>query len=181
MTVLLSNQQKFLLEALEILGGAYVRQLTELLRPVFCAERPEVAPKIVDAAMRQMNRCNVSLCQDGELFYFPGRRPGQLQLEALDVMLELSGTGLMNYRCGKPPILLRFSVQEEKKVRQFTVTTPGADLYGIELSQVERIILLFDGQGTSRILPVSNKQFFAVRQSDGTHRFFAVDGQSQRR
>ena len=179
--MLLSNQQKFLLDALDTLGGANVQQLTELLRPVFCPERPEAAPRIVAAAMRQMRCCNIPLCQDGELFYFPGRRPSQLQLEAVDVMLELSGAGMLGYRSGKAPILLRFSVQEDKKVRQFTVTTPGADLYGIQLHEAERIILLFDGQGTPHILPVSNKQFFAVRQSDGTHHYFAVDGQSQRR
>ena len=181
MTVLLSNQQKFLLEALETLGGANLRQLTELLRPVFCAKKPEAAPRIVDAAMRQMRCCNVQLCQNGDLFYFPSRCPSQQQLEAVDVMLELSSVGMLSYRSGKPPILLRFSVQEDKKIRQFTVTTPGADVYGIEFYQAERIILLFDGQGTPHILPVSNKQFLAVRQIDGTHRFYTVDGQTQRR
>lgn len=178
--MLLSNQQRFLLDALDTLGGAELRQLTELLRPVFCAGKPEIAPRIVEAAIGQMRRCNIELCRDGELVYFPGRRPGQLLLEAVDVMLELSGTELLNYRCGKPPILLRFSVQEQK-VRLFTVTIPGADLYGIELPNTERIILLFDGQDKADVLPVPNKQFFAVRQNDGNHRFFAANGHTDRR
>ena len=178
--MLLSNQQRFLLDALDTLGGANLGQLTGLLQPVFCPGKPEHAPQIVKAAISQMRYCNVKLCQEGDLFFWPGRRPSQLQMEAVDVMLELAGTGMLSYRCGKPPILLRFSIQEQK-VRLFTVTTPGTDLYGIELHHTERIILLFDGEGKPHALPVSNKQFFAVRQSDGTHRFFSVSAQSDGR
>ncbi len=176
--MLLSNQQKFLLDVLDTLGGARLGQLTELLRPAFCSEKPEVAPRIVDAAIRQMNRCNIELCQDEDLVYFPGRRPNHRQLEAVDVMLELSGGRVLSYWCGKLPILLRFSI-EEQKARQFAVITSGEDLYGVELHHTERIILLFDGQGKARSLPVPNKQFYAVRQENGKHRFFAADGQTK--
>ena len=178
--MLMTNQQHFLMEALEILGGAELRQLTELLRPVFCAEKPEVAARVVQAAIGQMRRCNIELCQEGEPVVVRGRRPGPLQLEAVDVMLELAGTELLNYRGGKPPILLRFSVQGQK-AKLFAVTVPGADLYGIELHETERIIQLFDGQNKAHALSVPNKQFIAVRQDDGTHRFFAADGQTDRR
>ena len=180
MTVLLSNQQRFLLEALDSLGGAKLGQLTKLLQPVFCIEKPEAAPRIVEAAIRQMERCNISLCRDGDLVYLPGKRPATPLLEAIDVMLELSCGELLNYRCGKPPILLRFAVQEQK-VRLFAVTTVPADLYGTELYDTERIIMLFDGHGNQHALPVPNKQFLAIRQDDGTHRFYAADGQTQRR
>lgn len=178
--MLLSNQQKFLLDALNILGGAELRQLTELLRPVFCLEKPEVAPRIVNAAIGQMRCCNVELCREGELVFLPGRRPGTMQLESVDVMLELAGTELLEYRASKPPILLRFSVQGQK-IRLFAVVSPRADLYGVELYSTERIIQLFDGQDKTHVLPVPNKQFLAVRQEDGTHRFFAVDGRTDRR
>ena len=178
--MLLSNQQKYLLEVLETLGGATLRQLTDLLRPVFCAEKPEVAPRIVHAAIRQMSLCNVDLCRDGELVFLPGRRPREDLLEAIDVMLQLSEANPLSYACGKPPILLRFSVQEQK-VRTFAVIHSAVDVYGSEFHQTERIILLFDGRDKAPVLPVSNKQFVAVRQEDGTHRFFAVDGGSQRR
>lgn len=176
--MLLSNQQKFLLDALDTLGGATLAQLTKLLRPVFCSKKPEVAPRIVDAAIRQMNCCNIELCQVEDLVYFPGRQPNHRQLEAVDIMLELSGGRVLGYWCGKLPILLRFSI-EEQKARQFAIITSGADLYGVELHHTERIILLFDGQGKVGSLPVPNKQFYAVRQENGTHRFFAADGQIQ--
>lgn len=180
MRLLLSNQQKFLLDALDTLGGATLQQLTALLQPVFCTEKPEAAPRIVNAAIRQMGLCNVELCRDGELVFLPGRRPGERLLEAVDVMLELSGANPLSYFCGKPPILLRFSVQEQK-VRTFAVIHSAMDVYGSEFHQTERIILLFDGRDKAPVLPVSNKQFVAVRQEDGSHRFYAVDGGFQRR
>ena len=178
--MLLSNQQKFLLEALDSLGGAKLKQLTDLLRPVFCVEKPDAAPRIVEAAIHQMDHCNIPLCRDGEVVYLPGRHPSFQQLEAIDVMLELSCGELLNYRCEKPPILLRFAVQEQK-VRLFAVTTVPEVQYGIELYDTERIIMLFDGHGNPHALPVPNKQFLAIRQDDGTHRFYAADGQTQRR
>ena len=172
--MIMTKQQRFLLDALEILGGARLDQLASLLQPAFYSDKPDIALSVTENALRQMSYINKRIEQDGELFFLPGRRPGHLMLEAVDVMLEIAGgKPLMDYRHGKPPILLRFSVQEQK-VRLFTVTTAGADLYGVELPPTERIILLFDGQGIAQSLPVSNKQFFAVRQSDGHHRFFAV-------
>ena len=178
--MLLSNQQKFLLDALDTLGGATLQQMTTLLQPVFCAEKPEAAPRIVNAAIRQMGLCNVELCRDGELVFLPGRRPGERLLEAVDVMLELSGANPLSYFLGKPPILLRFSVQEQR-VRLFAVIHPITDVYGVQFYQTERVILLFGGQDKTPVLPVSNKQFIAVRQEDGSHRFYAVDGETQRR
>ena len=175
--MLMTNQQLFLMETLEILGGAELRQLVALIRPVFFAEKPEVAARVVEAAIRQFRYCNVELRREGDLVYFPERKPGALLLEAVDVMLELSDSGILSFHRGRPPILLHFSVQE-KKTRTFAVTTPEAELYETHLDPAERIILLFDGQSQKRKLPVSNKQFCAVRQPDGTHRFFAVDGQT---
>lgn len=172
--MILTKQQRFLLDALEILGGARIDQLAALLRPVFYSDKPDIVQSVTENALRQMYFLNNRMEQDGELVFLPQRRPGHLLLEAVDVMLEIAGNNpVTDYRHGKPPILLRFSVQEQK-VRLFTVTTAGANLYGVELPPTERIILLFDGQGIAQSLPVSNKQFFAVRQNDGHHRFFAV-------
>ena len=175
--MLLTNHQKLVQEALELLGGARLDQLAALLCPAFCAGKPEIAPRIAETTVRQLRLRNMELWQEDDLVFLPGRRPGPEVLEAIDVMLELSGGTPLSYGVGRPPILLRFSVQEQK-VRLFAVVLSGADLIGTELRYTEKIIRLFDGQGRMRRLPVSNKQFCAVRQSDGTHRFFAVDGQA---
>ena len=175
--MLLTNQQMFILEALEALGGARMDQLASLLRPVFCERKPDIAERVTDTAIRQMLLCNLELYQENDLIYLPGRRPTPSLVEAVDVMLELSAGTLLSYHPGRAPLLLRFTVQGQK-VRMFCVTTQGADLLGIELNRKERIIQLFDGQSQIRALPVPNKQFCAVQQSDGTHRFFAVNGQN---
>ena len=65
---------------------------------------------------------------------------------------------------------------QEQKVRRFVVATYEEELTDLQLGPYDRVILLFDGQGQAQPLSVSNKQFFAVRQENGTHRFFAADG-----
>lgn len=175
--MLVTNQQKLALEVLESLGGVRIDQLAAFLRPVFCAERPDIAPRLAAALIRQMRLRNMELCEEDDLVYLPKRKPEPALLEAVDVMLELSDEAPVNYRLGRHPILLHFSVQEQK-VRLFIVAKCGADLSAVELHHTERIILLFDGQSQAQALPVSNKQFYAVRQSGGKHRFFALNGQT---
>lgn len=175
--MLITKQQQFILNALERLGGLREAQMISLIRPVFCAEKPEVAPRVVAAALRQFSGGNVKLCDDGGVVHLQGTdRPDGKLLEAIDVMLQLAGAGLADYWKGNPPVLLRFCVQGQK-VRTFSVAGYGPDVFTAVFPPHERIILLFDGQSQPQALSVSNKQFIAVRQEDGTHRFFALDGQ----
>lgn len=174
--MLITKQQRFILNALERLGGLREAQMISLIRPAFCTEKPEVAPQVVAAALRQFSGCNVRLCDDGGVIHLQGTElPDGKLLEAIDVMLQLAGAGLADYWKGNPPILLRFCVQGQK-VRTFSVAGYGPDVFTAAFPPHERIILLFDGQSQPQALPVSNKQFIAVRQEDGTHRFFALDG-----
>ena len=173
--MLLTNQQRFLLEWLQMLGGARIDQLAALLRPVFCTHKPEIARGLTDSALAQLRHCNVELRREGELCWLPAEKPDALLLEAIDVMLELSDSVPLSAQRGEPPILLRFCVQEPK-LRQFAVTLPRAELGMVRFQPKERIILLTDGGQALQGLPAANKQFYAVRQEDGTHRFFALDG-----
>ena len=175
--MLITNHQQHILDTLDILGGARKDQLAAFLRPAFALERYEDALRITKAAVRQMRYRNIPLEEDGDLVFYPGKRPGALLLEAVDIMLQLTDGSPLSYHREKSPILLRFSMQEQK-VRLFCVIDSDADLAGVELYHTERVIQLFDGQGQARVLPVSNKQFYAARQSDGTYRFFAVGDQS---
>lgn len=174
--MLITKQQQFILNALERVGGLREAQMISLIRPVFCAERPEVAPQVVAAALRQFSSCNVKLHDDGGVIHLQGTDlPDVKLLEAIDVMLQLAGAGLADYWKGNPPVLLRFCVQGQR-VRTFSVAGYGPDVFTAVFPPHERIILLFGGQSQPQALPVSNKQFIAVRQEDGTHRFFALDG-----
>ena len=177
--MLITKQQRFLLDALERLGGLRETQMISLLRPVFCVKKPDAAPQIVAAALRQLSNGSVRLSDDGGVIRLHGtERPNGKLLDAVDVMLQLAGAGLADYWRGNPPVLLRFCVQA-RKVRTFSVAAYGPDISTAAFPPHERIILLFDGQGQPQALPVSNKQFIAVRQEDGTHRFFAMDGKKQ--
>lgn len=176
--MLLSNQQRFLLETLDALGGARMDQLVSLVRSVFCLHKPEIAPRVTEAAIRQMRYCNILLEREGQLVFLPERRPSAQLLEAVDVMLELTGGSVLEYSQGSPPVLLRFCVQSGK-MRSFAVLWAGKESSMAGLCSSERLILLFDGQSPPRKLPVSNKQFCAVRRDDGKHRFFLLDGKQR--
>ena len=177
--MLITKQQRFLLDALGRVGGLRKNQMVSLLCPVFCAKKPEIAPQIVAAALRQFSGGDVRLCDDGGVIRLQGtEQADEKLLDAVDVMLQLAGANLVDYWRGNPPVLLRFCVQAQK-VRTFSVATYGPDVFTASFPPHERIILLFDGQGQPQALPVSNKQFIAVRQENETHRFFALDGKKQ--
>ena len=176
--MLLTKQQRFLLDALKRTGGLREDQMIALLRPAFCGEKPEIAPCVVEAALRQLRGMSVVLREKDKVYWLGRDPPDRDLLDAVDVMNQLSGGAPIEYWRAKAPILLRFYVQE-KKVRAFSVVNESADLRDADFPLNERIILLFDGQGQPKALPVSNKQFIAVRQKDGGFRFYARDGQSK--
>ena len=171
-----STQQKYLLGVLEKLGCARKGQLIDLFRPQFCAEQPEKAEEVGGAALHRLRCCCQQLRETEGVYHLTNAKPDTATLEAIDVMIELTKAQPLDFRKEKTPALLRFSVQEQK-VRRFIVAEYGADLSHLRLGPYDRIILLFDGQGQAQPLPVSNKQFFAVRQENGSHRYFAANGQ----
>lgn len=173
--MILTRQQRFLLEMLNILGGATRSQLVAFLRPVFCREKPEVAQLVTDRSLRQMPHCEIPLEQEGELFFLKGKRPEPPLLDAVDVMLSLAGDLSLTFQKGEPPLLLRFQLQEsEQKLRLFTVLPWYAEALPRKLHHTERIILVWDGKGEPKAFPVPNKQFLAERGTDGTFRFFTI-------
>lgn len=173
--MLLTNQQKFLLDILERLGCARESQLVSLVRPAFCQRRPDIAPTLVASSMRQLLRGNFGVRKDGDVFLRRGAEINPALLDAVDVMLELSADTPSSYQRAAPA-LLRFSVRENKSLAAFIVARYGDDPTRMNLTPEERIILLFDGRGHPTPLPVPNKHFFAVRLETGKHRFFALDG-----
>lgn len=172
--MLLTTQQKYLLAALRKLGGARKDQLVVLFRPVFCARKPDSADWIAGTALHRL-QCTNQLRESEGVYYLTNAPPDDV-LEAIDVMLDLSQAKPLDFQRGEAPALLRFSVQEQK-VRRFVVARHGVDSEDLRLGAHERVILLFDGQGKGQPLPVSNKQFYAVRQEGGTHRYYAVNAQ----
>lgn len=173
--MLLSIQQKYLLNVIQKLGCARREQLDRLFCPAFCADYPDTAEKVIGASLRRLRTTCQQLRETDGVFHLTNTKPDSDLLEAIDVMIELSRSNPLDFRRAEPPVLLRFSVQEFM-VRRFAILRHGAVLDVPRFGVYERVILLFDGWGQARPLPVSNKQFVAVRQGAGSHRYFALGG-----
>ena len=174
--MLLTNQQKFLLDVLHRLHYARIDQLARLLMVPFLLDDQVRAERIVRGAMRQLQYGDGRVLINGNLVQQPGVVPNRKQLEAVDVMIQLSDAAPLDYILPTPPVLLRFSIQGTK-VQVFSIWeyTANASLPCFDPS--ERLIVLLGKDDTVTSIPVPNKQFFARRKEDGSYRFFAPDNQ----
>ena len=176
--MLLSKQQQYILETLRRLGCVRERQLEELLRARFFPEGRPVPPGFLDALLRQLRCCNMDVCREDGVVFLPGRTPDPRLLEAVDVMLELSGAAPADFWTGDaPPVLLRFSVAD-RRISLFAVLHSA----GVEgphvrappaVGKTERVVVLLPDGGVPPALNIPNTVFYALRQKDGSHRFFA--------
>ena len=173
--MLLSIQQKYLLNVIQKLGCARREQLYRLFCPAFCVDNPDVTEAVAGAALHRLRTTCQQLRETDGVFHLTNTKPDGDLLETIDVMIELSRSKPLDFRRAEPPVLLWFSVQEYK-VRRFAILRHDAVWDIPRFGSHERVILLFDGRGQAQPLPVSNKQFVAVRQGDGSHRYFALDG-----
>lgn len=178
--MLLSKQQQYLLDAVQRLGGLSRGQLAALLRTQFCRQRPEVAPRLTEALLRQLRFGNTTLRLEGDMVTLPHIRADPRLTEAVDVMLELSEGAPLDFDAHQPPpILLRFSVPG-KRIALFAVACSGANLAPTMFGPTERVILLHSGDGRPDKPPIGNRCFYAIPQADGAHRFFSSEDLSQK-
>ena len=87
--MLLTKQQKYLLAVLEKLGCAELRQLAALLQKMFAFSFLDDAVRVTNACVRQMQMGGLLQISNG-LVTQTGGQPSPQQIEAIDVMLELS-------------------------------------------------------------------------------------------
>lgn len=175
--MLLTNQQKFLLEALHKLHCARIDQLARLLMVPFQLDDQARAERIVRGSMRQLQYGDGRVLISGDTIHLPGAEPNRKQLDAVDVMLQLSEAAPLDYTLATPPIILRFSIQGAK-VQVFSVLEGTENIHLTCFGPAERLIILLRKDEIATPIPISNKQFFARRQEDGSYRFFAPDNQS---
>ena len=168
--MLLTKQQKYLLAVLEKLGCAEQRQLAALLQKTFAFSSLDDAVRVTGACVRQMQMGGllqisdniVSQCEECAI---PQR------IEAIDVMLELSATQPESFYAVDRHILLRFSLGEPS-FKQFVIVSGSDPPPEREIRQEETIIVLLPS-GAKPELSYTRPVIFAIRQEDGTHRFFA--------
>ena len=96
-------------------------------------------------------------------------------------MLELSEARPTDFwAAGTPPILLRFSVTG-RRLSLFAVLQAaepmGPDVRAPpRISKAERVVVLLSDDDNPPSLDIPNHVFYALRQKDGSHRFFARGG-----
>ena len=109
--MLLTKQQKYLLAVLEKLGCAEQRQLAALLQKTFAFSSIDDAVRVTNACVRQMQMGGLLQISNG-LVTQTGGQPSPQQIEAIDVMLELSAAQPESFYAVDQHILLRFSLGE---------------------------------------------------------------------
>ena len=174
----LTTKQKFILATLKSLGCVRRRQLHVLMRGYFQEADFEITQASMEAMLRQLRVGTSDVRMDGELIWLHGFQPDCRRLEAIDVMIELTGGKAQNVSVKvKSPCLLRFSFGGDSGLKLFTVGSldiPPPELP--EQSGKERVIWVSDSGELPKGLVLPPKHFFAARQPDGSHRFYGSNG-----
>ena len=169
--MLLTKQQKYLLAVLEKLGCAEQRQLAALLQKAFAFSSLDDAMRVTNACVRQMQMGGLLQISDNivsqcEEWAIPQR------IEAIDVMLELSATQPESFYAVDKHILLRFSLGEPN-FKQFVIVSGSDPPPERGIRQDEKTIVLLPDNIRPEAFSYTRPVIFAIRQENGTHRFFA--------
>ena len=169
--MLLTKQQKYLLAVLEQLVCAEQRQLAALLQKTFAFSSIDDAMRVTGACVRQMQMGGLLQISDNivsqcEEWAIPQR------IEAIDVMLELSAAQPEDFFAVDKHTLLRFSLGEPS-FKQFVIVSGSDPPPEREIRQDEKIIVLLPDGAKPEAFSYTRPVIFAIRQGNGTHRFFA--------
>ena len=170
-----SNQQKYILEILKEFKYLRVRQLHAMVRTHYRAQGIEIDARRMEIMLRQMRTGTNYVWLRGDVVSYGDRRIDPRLLEALDVMLELTKAqpGFYSKDGLHEPFLLRFTGNGKGAGYLFSVAWLDAATHIATVPRMkgERIIWISESNSFGEInLP--RHHFFAVRQEDGTHRFF---------
>ena len=169
--MLLTKQQKYLLAVLEKLGCAEQRQLAALLQKMFAFSFLDDAVRVTNACVRQMQMGGLLQISNG-LVTQTGGQPSPQQIEAIDVMLELSAAQPESFYAVDQHILLRFSLGEAS-FKQFVIVSGSDPPPEHEIRRDEKIIILLPDSIKPEAFSYTRSVIFAIRQENGIHRFFA--------
>ena len=176
--MLLSIPQKYILSLLQEFRCLRKQQLYAFVRDHFRQSNLEVSEKHLEAMRLQLRSCAGNVRIDGDLVSVGNVMPDMLQLEAVDVMLELCGSvpAEFSMRVNRP-FLLRFAVgNEHAKTFAVVPASEMASLSEITRQESERFIWLSGPLTYPEEIVLLPKSYLAVRQADGTHRFYGSEG-----
>ena len=170
--MLLSVQQKYILEILRKLGYIRREQLQTLVQGRF--SELEISECRMAAMLRQLRYATGDVHLDNSAVWLGEAQSDFQRLEAVDVMLELAEGHPQDFsvKCQSPE-LLRFTL-EGSSLRIFTVATISAPLHtSVQARDGPGQVVWISDSGTAPPgLTLPPIHFFAVRQPDGSHRFY---------
>ena len=169
--MLLTKQQKYLLTVLEQIGCAEQRQLAALLQKTFAFSSIDDAVRVTNACVRQMQMGGLLQIADNIVAQV-GEHPAAQRIEAIDVMLELSAARPENFYAVDKHTLLRFSLGEPS-FKQFVIVSGSDPPPERKIRQDEKTIVLLPDGIRPEAFSYTRPVIFAIRQENGTHRFFA--------
>ena len=176
--MLLSLQQKYILEVLRKLGCIRQDQLYVLVRSKFQSPNFEVSDARMESMLRQLRSGLGDFHVDGGFVYLVRGQPDAARLEAIDVMLELSEGAPQEFTVKvDSPRLLCFTLGVDKlKLFSVAMLSHVSDTQLLQREQSERIVWISDGGTPPEGLALPPKHFFAARQMDGSHCFYGSNG-----
>lgn len=178
--MMLSIQQRFILDALRKLGCIRREQLLVLTREKFRRDDLVISEERLDAMLRQLRYGMGDFRLEGDLVKLSQKPPDAQRLEAIDVMLELTRGTPMDFNARlRRPVLLQF-MWEQSPGAAHPMTV--AALPGMEPERTERleqyrrarVVWLWEGSSLPDGLSLPGKHFIAVRNPDGTHGFYGA-------
>ena len=169
--MLLTKQQKYLLAVLEKLGCAEQRQLAALLQKIFAFSSLDDAVRVTGACVRQMQMGGLLQFSNGLVTQTGGQLNTQ-RIEAIDVMLELSAAQPESFYAVDKHTLLRFALGEPS-FKQFVIVSGSDPPPERESHQDDKVIVLLPDSIRPETFSYTRPVIFAIRQENGTHRFFA--------
>lgn len=176
--MLLSVQQKFILDILRKLGCIRKDQLQALVQGKFGRPDLEITQPRMDAMLRQLRAGLGEFRVDDDFVYLVRGQPDAIRLEAIDIMLELSEGTPQDFTAKlEGPRILRFTMGGDK-LKLFSVAKLAhiTDPPLIQRERSERIVWISNGGTPLQGLTLPPKHFFAARQADGSHRFYGSNG-----
>lgn len=174
--MLLSVQQKYILEALRKLGCVRQDQLHTLVQGKFPDQK--VSETRIEAMLHQLRYGLGDFRLDGGFVYLARGQPDAARLEAIDVMLELSEGAPQDFTVKvDSPRLLRFALGGDKlKLFSVAMLSHVSDPQQLQRERSERVVWISDGGRPPDGLTLPPKHFFAARQADGSHCFYGSNG-----
>lgn len=168
--MLLSNQQKYILEILKEFKYLRVRQLHALVQAHYRTQGIKIDERRMEIMLRQMRTGTNYVWLRGDVVSYGDRRIDPRLLEALDVMLELTRVqpGFYSKDGLHEPFLLRFTGNGKGAGYLFSVAWLDAATHIATVPRMkgERIIWISES-GSFGEIDLPRHHFFAARQKDG--------------